>query len=756
MSEHIPISIPDELLDAFRSDSVVPFIGSGLSSAAGYPSWHTLLQHLGNRFLAPQKLVFYNSLDPLQMGQYLYDDRGKGVILGTIRKKLSRSIATSEIHRILVTLPVKAFITTNWDTLIEDHYKHTFNSAPNVIVDDKDIALASDATMVMKIHGDIGNSSSIVFAEDDYYDFLMQRPLMQRFLQVIIATSTILFIGYSFNDFDFKLLFHQVKKILGDLRRRAFIYIPNGDQAVCEYLRTRGLVPFTTLGENVTAATTAFLEALRAEVSVSAVETLDRLRIMHRENQRILARGICAELRNMSNLGPLATPDSISDPTLFNSPDRTKAELECAMTWRRILELPDTRAKVIVCLDPKWIASHYNSQHALKRLKTFRENLKKYHHKLEVVDVNNPVFVNMDIYDREVCMEGQKYGADQSHLVVHHQSGEIDDRIRRFDTLFADIQKQNELASSSIIGNPHDQYTYILRRVDDAIATCEPNQVTRAVDLVGVCWAFTTTCNMSCPICFSFKEACIDTVNMVRRKQVIDSLHHFGIRKVSFGGGEPLLCKDSLLSCVIYAKGRGMKTALCTNGKLLDEALCQELTGFLDELTLPLDGPDPETHAAHRGDESHFQTVLDNIRRAKRYGITVDISTVLTSVNRHNIMDMLDLLRNLSILKWKVFQFYPLADAVKNKDKFCLSETDFSQIREKLIQKRGSLEIDFRSDCPTMMQSYLNLSPSGNILFVDNGCYCDLGSITGQSDLVSLLVREGFNFDYHKERHRRD
>jgi len=104
---------------------VVLFIGSGLSNNANLPNWELLLDQLKQQLvdLNEEANIFYNHLDPFQKAQFLYDKSGKIAIINEIKEIFDRSAQFSEIHKILVTLPIRTIITTNWDNLIEKYFE---------------------------------------------------------------------------------------------------------------------------------------------------------------------------------------------------------------------------------------------------------------------------------------------------------------------------------------------------------------------------------------------------------------------------------------------------------------------------------------------------------------------------------------------------------------------------------------------------------------------------------------------------------
>src|SRR5665647_3009133 len=96
-----------------------------------------------------------------------------------------------------------------------------------------------------------------------------------------------------------------------------------------------------------------------------------------------------------------------------------------------------------------------------------------------------------------------------------------------------------------------------------------------------VVWNTTRTCNLKCIHCYSNSESKkydgeLDTGEALR---FIDHLAEFKVPVILFSGGEPLLRED-LIELVTYAKSKGIRATISTNGTLLS----REKTAVLKNL----------------------------------------------------------------------------------------------------------------------------------------------------------------------------
>lgn len=154
-----------------------------------------------------------------------------------------RKMAT-RFHRELGTFfPIKNIITTNWDTFFEEECKAT------PFVFDQDIAFWEAAKRrVLKIHGSETNFGSIIADADDYKKCTknLSKGIIGSKLKDILATQTIIFIGYSLSDYDFNSIYTFVRKQMRGLHKQAYIVTPFENEI--EKFRKIGLIPIITDG----------------------------------------------------------------------------------------------------------------------------------------------------------------------------------------------------------------------------------------------------------------------------------------------------------------------------------------------------------------------------------------------------------------------------------------------------------------------------------------------------------------------------
>jgi len=142
----------------------------------------------------------------------------------------------------------------------------------------------------------------------------------------------------------------------------------------------------------------------------------------------------------------------------------------------------------------------------------------------------------------------------------------------------------------------------------------------------------TERCNSRCQFCYVWKNTNIKDLPTEKWFEILDKLWVFGIKELSFHGGEPLLRKD-LLELNAYAKKKGFKTQIITNGILTTDYSQFDLVIF------SLDGIKEETHNFLRG-VNLYKSLMKNIDKALKM-TKVGISTVITDINNKEIREII-------------------------------------------------------------------------------------------------------------------
>lgn len=166
----------------------------------------------------------------------------------------------------------------------------------------------------------------------------------------------------------------------------------------------------------------------------------------------------------------------------------------------------------------------------------------------------------------------------------------------------------------------------------------------------------TRLCNLSCLHCYSSsspKER--DRLDVALLSNVLSDAADEGYDYVSISGGEPLLYKP-LGTLLKHAKSVAYKTAMTTNGMLLDEQQLEKLDGITDFIAVSLDGI-PESHNRMRNSTIAFDKMSENLEYLRHSGIPFGFIFSLTQFN----LNELDWVINFALEQGaKLLQIHPL------------------------------------------------------------------------------------------------
>lgn len=157
-------------------------------------------------------------------------------------------------------------------------------------------------------------------------------------------------------------------------------------------------------------------------------------------------------------------------------------------------------------------------------------------------------------------------------------------------------------------------------------------RVLRSVEL-----AVTYDCNLRCDKCFALKwlneEDKRDFMTIDEIKEMWDQAYKLGAVHVNITGGEPLMRRD-IVEVVKALKPKRTLVSLVTTGIFLTEEKARELKkAGLNTFQISLDSAIPSEHDQYRGYKGSYDKVFNAVKIAKKVGINVILSTVITHQN---------------------------------------------------------------------------------------------------------------------------
>ncbi len=153
-----------------------------------------------------------------------------------------------------------------------------------------------------------------------------------------------------------------------------------------------------------------------------------------------------------------------------------------------------------------------------------------------------------------------------------------------------------------------------------------------------VVWNMGRRCNLRCVHCYAQSKDIEyeDELTTEQGKELIDDLAEFGSPVILFSGGEPTMRKD-LPELAEYAKSKGMRAVISTNGTLIDEKMAKVLKKIgLSYVGISLDGV-RETNDKFRGVPGAFDAAIDGLRNCMKEDIKVGLRF---TINKKNVVDI--------------------------------------------------------------------------------------------------------------------
>jgi len=198
-----------------------------------------------------------------------------------------------------------------------------------------------------------------------------------------------------------------------------------------------------------------------------------------------------------------------------------------------------------------------------------------------------------------------------------------------------------------------------------------------------VVWNITRACNLKCVHCYndSGSSTARDELSTEEAKIVLDDLTQFGVPSVLFSGGEPLLRPD-LFALLGYARERGLRTVISTNGTLITSDVAKKITRHgVSYVGISLDGIG-EVNDKFRGVAGAFDRAVQGIKNCQDAGVRIGLRLTLTRRTVQDLGPLFDFLEEENIER---ACFYHLVPAGRG--------AGISSERLSLPQSRATIEM---------------------------------------------------------------
>jgi SIR2-like domain len=277
---------PRELVEQIWNKRCIAIVGAGLSVGIGIPNWRGTLTaiidwserqgvHLSD-IDDLKRLIVDEGSNILQIAQDLREQLGPSRY-GDVLRHIFRppGVKPTAAHELLVQIPFRGVITTNYDKLIEFAYG---SNLPMVCTQTQTAELARimrGEPFLLKAHGDIDNIETVVLGCRDYQD-LLRNAAYQNTMLMLLSSATLLFVGFSLKDPDLQLVLDNVSSIYRHHTINHYALLPAQEVSpvsIRSFQRDYGITVVQYLATNRHPEVQRFLSALASavrDVSVTA------------------------------------------------------------------------------------------------------------------------------------------------------------------------------------------------------------------------------------------------------------------------------------------------------------------------------------------------------------------------------------------------------------------------------------------------------------------------------------------------------
>jgi len=162
-----------------------------------------------------------------------------------------------------------------------------------------------------------------------------------------------------------------------------------------------------------------------------------------------------------------------------------------------------------------------------------------------------------------------------------------------------------------------------------------------------VVWNLTRSCTLSCVHCYNSSGAKSYPGELSTKEafSVIDSLSDFKVPAIIFSGGDPLTRPD-IFSLIEYARSKGIRAVLSTNGVAIDERTAMRIKDSgVSYVGISIDGS-RKVNDTLRGMDGSFEKALTGLRHCVKLGLMTGLRFTMSKKNISELPFIFDLIES--------------------------------------------------------------------------------------------------------------
>ena len=142
----------------------------------------------------------------------------------------------------------------------------------------------------------------------------------------------------------------------------------------------------------------------------------------------------------------------------------------------------------------------------------------------------------------------------------------------------------------------------------------------------------TNECNLRCTHCFMYAGSKLTNELCTNEwKSLITEFKQLGGEMVTFTGGEPIM-HNGFAEIIKYAHNIGLFVSVLSNGTLWNEQQIDELSQYISEIQISIDGVDDKSYSLVRS-KRMFNHAVDTVVRFANNGVRTHVASTFTFEN---------------------------------------------------------------------------------------------------------------------------